>query len=211
VTGKLLNVLPNAADLERVLSEFGHMITPSRTSLADAQSARTLVIAAACSAEERYGAAGGSVTRRTLKNFTERAAVVLRLHSIGRQSDSFVSNVTQGDVVEVIASTFFGQSSAGDSAVHPATGEESAVSVEERGTEGSDADNSNEHTEDKEVTTLAMSDLLAFATKFLEAVVGSGLDIDESAACGPGNAMLDSGLEKWSMGELPGNYEKDVP
>jgi hypothetical protein len=95
--------------------------------------------------------------------------------------------------------------------VQPAAGEESAVSVEERGTEGLDADNSNEHTEDKEVTTLAMSDPLAFATKILEAVVGSGLDIDESAASGPGNAMLDAGLEKWSMGELPGDNEKDVP
>jgi hypothetical protein len=40
VAGKLLSVLPNATDPERVFSEIGRMITPSRTSLADAQSAR---------------------------------------------------------------------------------------------------------------------------------------------------------------------------
>jgi hypothetical protein len=40
-----------------------------------------------------------------------------------------------------------------------------------------------------------MGDLLAFATKFAGAVVASGLDTDEPAASGPGNAMLDAGLE----------------
>jgi hypothetical protein len=45
-----------------------------------------------------------------------------------------------------------------------------------------------------------MGDPLAFATKFAEAVVESGLDTDESAAFGPGKAMLDAGLEKWPMG-----------
>jgi hypothetical protein len=39
----------------------------------------------------------------------------------------------------------------------------------------------------------------------------SGLDTDESAATGPGNAMLDAGLEKWPMGELPEDDEHDVP
>jgi hypothetical protein len=128
---------------------------------------------------------GGSVTRRTLKKFTERAAVVLRLHSIGRQSVSVVSNVPQGGMVEVIASTSVGQSSAGDSEVQVAAGEEPAVSIEERGTEGVDADVSKEHTEDEEVTALAMGDPLEFATKFAEAVAASGLDTDESTAPGP--------------------------
>jgi hypothetical protein len=48
VAGKLLNVLPNAADPERVFSELGRMITPSRTNLEDAQSARMIFIAADC-------------------------------------------------------------------------------------------------------------------------------------------------------------------
>jgi hypothetical protein len=56
-----------------------------------------------------------------------------------------------------------------------------------------------------------MGDPLAFATKFAEAVVASGLDTDESAASGPGNAMLDAGLEKRPMGELPEDDEHDVP
>jgi hypothetical protein len=66
-------------------------------------------------------------------------------------------------------------------------------------------------TEDEEVATLAMGYPLAFATKFAEAVVVSGLDTGESAASGPGNAMLDAGLEKWPMGELPEEEERDVP
>jgi hypothetical protein len=65
-------------------------------------------------------------------------------------------------------------------------------------------------TEDEEVT-LAMGDPLAFATKFAEAVVASGLDTDELAASGPGNAVLDAGLEKRPMGELPEDDEHDVP
>jgi fructose-specific phosphotransferase system component IIB len=210
VAGKLLSVLPNATDPERVFSEIGRMITPSRTSLADAQSARMLFIAADCRAQERDGVSGGSVTRRTLKKFTKRAAVVLRLHSIGRQSVSVVSNVPQGGMVEVIASTSVGQSSAGDSEVQVAAGEEPAVSIEERGTEGVDADVSKEHTEDEEVTALAMGDPLEFATKFAEAVAASGLDTDESTAPGPGDAM-DTGLEKWPMGELPEDNDQDVP
>jgi hypothetical protein len=66
-------------------------------------------------------------------------------------------------------------------------------------------------TEDEEVTTLAMGDPLVFATKFVEAVAASGLDTDESAASGPGNAMLDAWLEKWPMGVLPEDDEHDVP
>jgi hypothetical protein len=56
-----------------------------------------------------------------------------------------------------------------------------------------------------------MGDPLGFATNFAEAVVESGLDTDESAASGPRNAMLDAGLEKWPMGELPEDDEHDVP
>jgi hypothetical protein len=40
-----------------------------------------------------------------------------------------------------------------------------------------------------------MGDMFAFGTTFAEAVVASGLGIDESAASGPGNAMLGAGLE----------------
>jgi hypothetical protein len=56
-----------------------------------------------------------------------------------------------------------------------------------------------------------MGDPLAFATKFAEAAVASGLDTAESAASGPDNAMLDVGLEKCPMGELPEDDEHDVP
>jgi hypothetical protein len=42
-------------------------------------------------------------------------------------------------------------------------------------------------------------------------VVASGLDIDESAASGPGKAKLREGLEKWPMGELPEDNKHDVP
>jgi hypothetical protein len=56
-----------------------------------------------------------------------------------------------------------------------------------------------------------MGDPLAFATKFAEAVVASGLDTNESAASGAGNAMLDAQLEKWPMGELPEDDEHDIP
>jgi hypothetical protein len=52
---------------------------------------------------------------------------------------------------------------------------------------------------------------LALATKFAEAVVASGLDTDESAASGPGNATLDAGLERWPMEELPEDDEHEVP
>jgi hAT family C-terminal dimerisation region len=62
---KLLAVLPNSADPDRVFSELGRMITLSRTSLADAQSSRMLFIAADCRAQEREDAAGGgSVMQR---------------------------------------------------------------------------------------------------------------------------------------------------
>jgi hypothetical protein len=66
-------------------------------------------------------------------------------------------------------------------------------------------------TDDEETTTLAMGDPLAFATKFANAVVASGLDTDESAVSGPGKAMLDAGLEKRPMGELPEDDEYDAP
>jgi hypothetical protein len=56
-----------------------------------------------------------------------------------------------------------------------------------------------------------MGDPLVFATKFAEVVGATGLDTDESAATRPGNAMLDAGLEKWPMGELPEDDEHDVP
>jgi hypothetical protein len=56
-----------------------------------------------------------------------------------------------------------------------------------------------------------MGDPLAFATTFAEAVVACGFDTYESAASGPGNAMLDAGLEKWPMGELREDDEHDVP
>jgi hypothetical protein len=56
-----------------------------------------------------------------------------------------------------------------------------------------------------------MGDPLAVPTKFAEAVVASGLDVDVSAASGPGNAMLDAGLEKSPMGELPEANDRDVP
>jgi hypothetical protein len=102
VARKLLVVQPNAADPERVFSELGHMITPSRTSLADAQSARMLFISADCRAQEREEAAdSGFVMRRTIKKFSERAVAVVRLNAIGRQSVAVLSDVPQGDVVEV--------------------------------------------------------------------------------------------------------------
>jgi hypothetical protein len=66
-------------------------------------------------------------------------------------------------------------------------------------------------TDEEEATTLVMGDPLAFATKFANAVVASGLDTDESAVSGPGNAMLGAGLEKWPMGELPEDDEHDAP
>jgi hAT family C-terminal dimerisation region len=86
VARKLLAVLPNSADPESVFSELGLMITPSRTSLADSQRSRMLFIAADFRAQEREDAAGGgSVMQRTAKKFSERAAAVVRLNSIGRQ------------------------------------------------------------------------------------------------------------------------------
>jgi hypothetical protein len=87
VVRKLLAVLPNSADPERVFSELGRMITLSRTSLADSQRSRMLFIAADFRAQEREDAAGGgSVMQRTAKKFSERAAAVVRLNSIDRQS-----------------------------------------------------------------------------------------------------------------------------
>jgi hypothetical protein len=55
-----------------------------------------------------------------------------------------------------------------------------------------------------------MGDPLAFANKLAEAVVASGLDADESAASGPGNAIWTPGWRKWLMGELPEDNEHDV-
>jgi hypothetical protein len=49
-----------------------------------------------------------------------------------------------------------------------------------------------------------MGDPLAFANKLAEAVVASGLDTDESAASGPGNAILDAGLEEVANGRTAG-------
>jgi hypothetical protein len=139
VAGKLLSVLPNSADLERVFSELCRMISPCRTSLADAQSARMIFVAADCHAQKREGASGSSVMPRTSKKFSERAAVVLRLHSVGRQSVAVVSNVPQGTVMEVLAPNLIGNSSAGDSAMQAAAGDESTVFVEEVVAEGVDA------------------------------------------------------------------------
>jgi hAT family C-terminal dimerisation region len=118
VARKLLSVLPNSADPERVFSELGRMITPSRTSLADAQSSRMLFIAADCRAQEREDAAGGGlVMQQTAKKFSERAAAVVRLNYIRRQSVAVLSDVPQGGVVEVQPA---GQSAAGESAVQAA-------------------------------------------------------------------------------------------
>jgi hypothetical protein len=104
MAGKLRNVLNNAADPELVFAEIGRIITPSRTSLANAQSAHVLFFSDSdCRAQERDGASGFSLMRRKSKKVAERAAVVLRLHSIGCQSVAVVSNVPQGGVVEVLA------------------------------------------------------------------------------------------------------------
>jgi hypothetical protein len=162
------------------------MISSCRTILADAQSERMLFIAADCREQEREGASGNSVMRRTSKKFSERAAVVLRLHSIGCQSFAVVSNVPQGAVVEFLAPNSIGTSSAGDSAVQAAAGDESAVFGEEDVAEGVYADDATEHTEDEEGAAMAMSDPLTFAAKFAEAVIAPGLDTDESEAPGPG-------------------------
>jgi hypothetical protein len=170
-----------------------------------------LFIAADCRAQERKGASGSSVTRRTSKKFSECAAVVLRLHSIGRQSVAVVSNVLQGGIVEALSPNSIGHSSSGDSAVQAAAGDESAVLVEENAAEGVDADDVTEHTEYEEVTAVAMSDPLTFAAKFTEAVIASGLDTDESEAPGPGTDAIETGLEKYQMGELPSDSNEDVP
>jgi hypothetical protein len=127
VSGNLLSVFPNATGPERKFSELGRMISPCRTSLAYAQCARMLFIAADCRAQERERAPGSSVMRRTSKKSSERAAVVLRFHCICRQSVAVVSNLPQGCVVEVLAPNFIGNSSADDSAVQAAAGDESAV------------------------------------------------------------------------------------
>jgi hypothetical protein len=62
------------------------MITPSRTSLADAQSTKMLFIAAECRAQQREvvgGEGGGLAMHRTSQKFSSRAAAIQRLRSIG--------------------------------------------------------------------------------------------------------------------------------
>jgi hypothetical protein len=137
-----------------------------------------LFIAADCRAQEREGASGSSVMRRTSKKFSERAAVVLRLHSIGCHSVAVVSNVPQGGVVEIPSS--IGNSSAGNSAVQAAAEAESTAFFGEDVAEGVNADDATEHTEDEEVAAMAVSDPLTFAAKVAEAVIAPHLDTDES-------------------------------
>jgi hypothetical protein len=55
VARKLLTVMPNAADPERVFFELGRMIMSSHTRLDDAQSTRMLFIAADFRAQRRQG------------------------------------------------------------------------------------------------------------------------------------------------------------
>jgi hypothetical protein len=50
---KMFTVLPNSATPERVFSELGRMITPSRTNLANVQSSRMLLIVADYRAKQR--------------------------------------------------------------------------------------------------------------------------------------------------------------
>jgi hypothetical protein len=63
VAKQLLGALPNSANSERGFSEFGRMITPSRTSLAGSQRTRMLFIAAECRAQQRefVGRGGGGL------------------------------------------------------------------------------------------------------------------------------------------------------
>jgi hypothetical protein len=211
---KLLAVLPNSADPERVFSELGRMITLSRTSLADAQSSRMLFIAAYCRAQEREDAAGGgSVMQRTAKKFSERAAAVVRLNSIGHQSVAVLSDIPQGGVVEVQPA---GQSAAGESAAQAARDEPAArlgpveeeVAEEE---EGVDVDCAAQQTEDEAVSALAMADPVTFAARFAEAVSASGLDTDDLEAPGLEADAVHKDFEIYAMGNLPDENDHDIP
>jgi hypothetical protein len=101
VVKQILGALPNAADPERVFSELGRMITPTRTSLGDCQSSRMLHIAADYRVKQREVLGGASTTLRNIKKFSTRAEAILRLRSIGNNSVVVVSHVPHGAVVEV--------------------------------------------------------------------------------------------------------------
>jgi hAT family C-terminal dimerisation region len=69
VARKILAVMTNAADPERVFSELGRMITSSRTRLDDAQSTQMFFIAADCRTQRRQDAADrGPIMQRPSKN-----------------------------------------------------------------------------------------------------------------------------------------------
>jgi hypothetical protein len=146
VAKKLFGVLPNAADPERVISELGRMITPSRTSLTYAPSTRMIFIAANCRAQQREIMGGGgneSTMHRSFKKFYSRAEAILRLRSIGKNPVAVVSDVPHGAVVEMGLSSPLAGSSQDEPMVEAAGEGEPAEAIEptERGeaAEGVDA------------------------------------------------------------------------
>jgi hypothetical protein len=220
VAKQLFGVLPNSADPERVFSELGRMITPSRTSLADARSTRIFFIAADCRAQQREIMGGGgseSTMRRTFEKFSSRAEAILRLWSIGKNPVAVVSDVPHGAVVEVGPSSPFAGSSQ-DEPIVEASGEGKPAEAKEpteRGeaAEGVDAGGAAEQTDDEAISSLAMEEPTSFATAFSEAVAASGLDADDLPMTIPaaGVDTDDAKWEKYPLGQLPDGNDPDVP
>jgi hypothetical protein len=99
---KTFTILPNAADPERVFSDFGRMITSARTSLAYKQSSRMLIIATDYTGKmrEKARASGRSGEYSNTNNkCSDAAAALLQLKEISDCSVSVVPDVPVGGVV----------------------------------------------------------------------------------------------------------------
>jgi hAT family C-terminal dimerisation region len=103
VARKLLSVLPNAADPERLFSELGRLINPARSRMADRQIHSLIVISADYMARQHDVETGGLSTEHTLsgapKRFSDRAAAVLRLQQAARNGVNSIVSVSDVQLV----------------------------------------------------------------------------------------------------------------
>jgi hypothetical protein len=103
IARKLLSVLLNAADPERLFSEFGRLITPARSRMADRQIHPLIVISADYKARQHDVETGGLSTEHTLsgapKRFSDRAAAVLHLQQAARNGVNSIVSVSDVQLV----------------------------------------------------------------------------------------------------------------
>lgn len=97
VAERIFCILPNAANAERLFSEIGRAITPSRTRLVAAQSHKLQVIAEDCRCNERdlEKESGKSLTRHRKNRIADSSAAIAVLRKVREAASDDCSEQTQ--------------------------------------------------------------------------------------------------------------------